>query len=51
MRLCYKVTKYSNQEDKTTLLISLTLLTETCVNVEQYGGQSEVLIHLIAVVG
>jgi len=26
------------------------LLTETCVNVEQYGGNSEVVVGLIAVV-
>ena len=26
------------------------MLTETSVNVEQYGGQSEVLVHLMAVV-
>jgi hypothetical protein len=30
--------------------INLTLLTETCVNVEQYGGHSVVLVPLMAVV-
>ena len=30
--------------------IALTLLAETCVNVEQYGGPSETLVPLMAVV-
>jgi hypothetical protein len=30
--------------------IALTLLTETCVNVEQYGRQSETLVPMMAVV-
>jgi hypothetical protein len=30
--------------------VALTLLTETRVNVEQYGGHSEVLVPLMAVV-
>ena len=35
---------------KTTRFIGLTLPTETCMNVEQYGGQSEVLVPLMSVV-
>ena len=30
------------------IFFSLTLLTETSVNAEQYGGQSEVLVSLMA---
>ena len=30
--------------------VGLHLLTETCVNIEQYGGHSKVLVPLIAVV-
>ena len=31
------------------IFFSLTLLTKTSVNAEQYGGQSEVLVSLMAV--
>jgi hypothetical protein len=32
------------------IFIDLTLLTETCMNVEQYGGHSEALVPVMAVV-
>ena len=37
-------------EGRTTRFIALNLLTETCVNVEKYGGQTEFLAPLTAVV-
>jgi len=36
--LRFRVKNYRNYENNTTLFIALTLLTETRVNVEQYGG-------------
>ena len=50
LNLCYKIKTYKNYYCKTTQFISLTFLTETSMNVEQYGEHSEVLIPLTAVV-
>ena len=42
--------KYRIRNCKTKRFINLTLLTETCMNVEEYGGRGEALIPLVAVV-
>jgi len=38
-----------NKKTKTTVFIALTLLTETRLNVEEYGGHSKALLPLMAV--
>ena len=50
MKLCLmvKTIKYRKQEDKTTAIIALTLLTETRLNVEEYGRHSKALLLLMA---
>jgi hypothetical protein len=52
MKICHRVTtiQYRNSVGDITRIIALTLLTETCVNVEEYGGHSEGLVPLMAVV-
>jgi hypothetical protein len=51
MKFCLVVTtiKYRKQEDKTTAFIALTLLTETRLNVEDYGRHSKALLPLMVV--
>ena len=52
MKILHRVTTkgYRNYVGDITKFIALTLLTETRLNVEQYGGQREVLVPLMAVV-
>ena len=52
MKIYHRLTtiQYRNYVGDITRIIVLTLLTETCMNVEQYGGHSEALILLMAVV-
>ena len=54
MKICHRLTtaRYRNYVGDIDIMrfIFLTLLTETCVNVEEYGGHSEGLVPLMAVV-
>ena len=49
----FKMEGYKNIGSKMVIkkFIALTLPTETCVNVEQYGGHSETLVPLISADG